>query len=783
MKKSLFTIRFFLLISLIVFINCTTNTPNNTLKPVSSKNFKNITTVPGIGEVKVFFTLYMVGSDLEDDISPRNKIPDEDDNKKLSTKGAGTADLKEIINGYNKLSDTEKKRIEILVAFGGARKEGWKGIKYADIKCLEKDNSDSYFGNENCYAFSNKNANMGEQKTYEDYLKFVRTKYNGFYNKIGIIWDHGTAYVGIGQDTNFKNDHIKLSELGGALKNANVKFDIFGFDACLMACIEVAKAIKDFGTYMVASEEIEPGHGWNYNGLIEFLGKSPGSNQVDIGKYIIDTFIESPEHKYTIDKTLSLISLGNVDSTINDLNSLINELKNNKGSLDFPSILNSVTSSQQFGKIGKGSIEYSIDLKDFAEHIRINKKNSYSSVENLNNSLKKLVIYSRQDGSKPNSNGISIFSVNNKKFWKNNLYTEDIAPSSSWYSFAKDFIAIGLNDPLGPSFQNQRGCSYEGEKGYCVKMSDNLGFQNVRASYSLKTGNNTFMILGEGAAEETGTSNTYFLPKWDGKWFRLCNGTCNDSNSIFPSATFNDYTKKGNMIYSANAKFNGEEVLFFIEFEPNSKKIVDNWVIPVETNEQGEHIISRLRYTVEQGDNLQFYYKTVDTAKNQEKTDLGQQITITGQPVWSYDTLNGNPYYFIVGEDYNEKIENSVELKPDGFAPDIPANTNPSPGPTSIPTPMPTPTPVETFPEEPVNKERVEAKYETVDNIGYNQIDIVKEENEKKEDVKNEIPPEPIPEPTPDPGPTVEPTPEPTAPPDKCTFDNPFVSTNTNTLP
>ena len=44
-------------------------------------------------------------------------------------------------------------------------------------------------------------------------------------------------------------------------------FDLVGFDACLMASVEVAKIIEPHAKYMIASEEVEPGHGWHLDRL------------------------------------------------------------------------------------------------------------------------------------------------------------------------------------------------------------------------------------------------------------------------------------------------------------------------------------------------------------------------------------------------------------------------------------------------------------------------------------------------------------------------------------
>lgn len=59
-----------------------------------------------------------------------------------------------------------------------------------------------------------------------------------------------------------------VTGLAGGLKDpvtqAPVVLDIIGFDACLMAMYEVGSALAPYTKYLVASELLEPGHGWDY---------------------------------------------------------------------------------------------------------------------------------------------------------------------------------------------------------------------------------------------------------------------------------------------------------------------------------------------------------------------------------------------------------------------------------------------------------------------------------------------------------------------------------------
>ncbi len=127
-----------------------TKTPNSPPASGSTSSSTPVLQKPPV-KGKTFFGIYMVGSDLEDDIKPRNGISDEEDTGAISTRGSGSNDLRELIEGWKQLTPAHQATLDILVAFGGARKQGWKGVKYATMPCILEDSQDNYFGNATCY--------------------------------------------------------------------------------------------------------------------------------------------------------------------------------------------------------------------------------------------------------------------------------------------------------------------------------------------------------------------------------------------------------------------------------------------------------------------------------------------------------------------------------------------------------------------------------------------------------------------------------------------------------
>ena len=107
-----------------------------------------------------------------------------------------------------------------------------------------------------------------------------------------ILWDHGGGPVyGYGYDLwSEEEEALTASELKTALKNADVHFDMIGFDACIMGCLEISSAVEDHADYLVASEDFESGFGWEYQNWLTSLSKDPGMPTASIGAIICDDF-------------------------------------------------------------------------------------------------------------------------------------------------------------------------------------------------------------------------------------------------------------------------------------------------------------------------------------------------------------------------------------------------------------------------------------------------------------------------------------------------------------
>lgn len=106
----------------------------------------------------------------------------------------------------------------------------------------------------------------------------------------------------IGLDETSNHDALDCIELHDALAGAAATitagrgtpfiYDVLGFDACLMAGIEVAFHLRGLAKMVVGSEEVEPPKGWNYDGVLEALNQDPrGITVEDVGIALVDAYI------------------------------------------------------------------------------------------------------------------------------------------------------------------------------------------------------------------------------------------------------------------------------------------------------------------------------------------------------------------------------------------------------------------------------------------------------------------------------------------------------------
>lgn len=241
--------------------------------------------------------LYLCGSDLE------------------SNDGTCSDNLKEVLDAD--FGD----RVNVLVLTGGSSRWDMDGI---DPDILE------YWHVEDGKLISDRKleaASMGDPDTLSAFISWGAAACPA--EKYGLIlWDHGGgSLTGICWDENSDDDNLTLPELTSALDTAGVQLEMIGMDACLMASLETAAAIDGHAAYLVASQESEPGRGWDYRSFLNYLKMNPDSDGAALGRQICESYYEKCRaDELNAMATLSVVDLSKIASLEETFQAMTDEM-------------------------------------------------------------------------------------------------------------------------------------------------------------------------------------------------------------------------------------------------------------------------------------------------------------------------------------------------------------------------------------------------------------------------------------------------------------------------
>ncbi len=388
------------------------------------------------GTGKKLLAVYVVGSDLE------------------SYDGAATTDFNEMITGYNALSNSGL--IDIIIAFGGADQNGWRGMRFATINQLVQDGTDGRYGDEtgsSAYLYKAENAHMGDKSSLQLFLEYVKEGYVNYDVSSLVFWDHGASYGGFGNDENFNYDELTLTEIQAGLEQSGIgKFDMIGFDACLMGSVEVARFVYRYATYLLASEETEPGHGWNWTSFVKEYAAHDNITKAmtnSIGNFV------GNNHEYQADgKTLSAVKLDKFNAVSTALDAFARDVADNLATSDDykDAMIHAVTNVRDFGVESREDDPVSVDLKDLVKKFRDKVKSTtarqlcYALLTEVND----YIYYSRQDGTRPRSYGISIAPVQGAVGDQTDTYMVN----TGWVKLQQAYAKLKTDDTTEPTVED-----------------------------------------------------------------------------------------------------------------------------------------------------------------------------------------------------------------------------------------------------------------------------------------------------------------------------------------
>ena len=328
--------------------------------------------VPNVkGSKRYTLMVYMIGSNLE------------------SRNAAATADLTEMLESGIDLTQTN-----VVVYAGGS--ERWNSnipAGHNSVLDLSRPEDDRIV------AQTEQDVSMGAPQTLSAFLSYCDEHYPAEHTSI-VFWDHGGGPVwGYGNDELHGGDGLLLDEMREALEDSPFaggkkrRFDWVGFDACLMGSIENMHLWKTYADYLVASEETEPGAGWDY-AFLQTLNQSVDPQE--IGKAIVDAYDDYYRSAQTEvsnpDTTLSCCDLSQADDAVAALDDLLAEATESIRNGGYADLSRGRMATKTFGLVasnGRSAGYDLVDLGDYATHLE---EQFPEQVAALQSALKRLVV-------------------------------------------------------------------------------------------------------------------------------------------------------------------------------------------------------------------------------------------------------------------------------------------------------------------------------------------------------------------------------------------------------
>ena len=533
-------------------------------------------------------------------------------------------------------------------------------------------------------------ASMGDEAQLEDFLKWGTEKYKASKNAL-ILWDHGGGSVaGVCFDDAVKDnegnkDSLSLNEIHTALSavtgNDN-KFELIGFDACLMSTVESAAMLSQHADFMVGSQETEPGCGWDYKAIGEFLTTSPEADGSDLGTTICDSYLSGCEEiGRGENSTLSVIDLSLIEDVQNSINEHFKQIYEKTDDMtNMVELIRNAEYAENFG--GNNKNEGYTNMIDLSALITAS-DNLSDSGEEVRTAISNAVVYSVSGTNHADACGLSTYypygiydgSSELKEF-------NNVAVSTYYMAFINKLIyAISTNGDMSgfddkPFFDqstanadlNYADNISESESQLikfmeppmlnedgtynCTLTEESLKYtkdaQGVLQLYDEES--NALLLLGySNDCIEMDWDNGYVNDKFDGTWFCLGDG---QFLSVYPIERNDDFA-----IYTSPIKLNGAETNLRIkyDFASSQAEIVGVWDGISESGEAARDTIQ-----LKEGDEIipLYYVASVEDSSDNMVTVDGDKFKYDGDSTIYYQQLPDGIYLY--GFSFDDIYGNSL---------------------------------------------------------------------------------------------------------------------------
>ena len=365
-------------------------------------------------------------------------------------------------------------------------------------------------------------VNTGDPAVLADFISRTVAAYPAAHYAL-IFNDHGSSWPGVGADGSFDNDQLTLEEMhqgiadgldGGGLD----KLDLVGFDACLMATYETASTLQDVADRMLASQELEPGYGWDYTAL---EAAARGGSVDDLASAIIRAFDEQSTSEGEAQVTLSATDLTKMPAVDTAVDAFAAALSTNVADAG-PTVGRSLAQTLGFGATPDYNF-FMTDLGLLAGQIGDEASSLSAEATAVTQAIDDAIVDKMDGQATRGASGMAIYFPPVQAAYNSDY--DGVTAAANWTDFLKTYYADGQASGGTPEFASPTALSQFANGGFVIGqqiVSDINQITDVYISYGYVEGDGTVTLIGDEGANidsdgfATGFFDTYQLWIGDG---------------------------------------------------------------------------------------------------------------------------------------------------------------------------------------------------------------------------------------------------------------------------
>lgn len=308
-------------------------------------------------------------------------------------------------------------------------------------------------------------VDMGDPQALTDFIVWGVENYPANRYMI-VIGSHGGGWQGMGPDEGSGNSMLELPEIDAALAEARAilgieRFDIVGFDACVMGVTDVAVTLEPHADYVLFSEELIPGNGWEYTESIRAMQANPDWDAFQVGANFIDNFMAyyaGPGARTKVG--LSLVETAQLPALLTAMESFTQVV--GADTVELLSALGTARNNSQAFATGlgdRGDAYSYIDLRDFMNWFSLQTtitEDAFFAAQDVIAAFDAAVVYSLADDKLPRAAGLAIYLPASATVHDayESAYTQTVSPAFTfWPTYLDQFFATIQRELDGSALQ------------------------------------------------------------------------------------------------------------------------------------------------------------------------------------------------------------------------------------------------------------------------------------------------------------------------------------------